>query len=115
MNTTFGHWLSRQLLQREMTQSDLASKLGTRPSTVGNWIHDRRVPGIESCWAIADALDLTPSTVMSKAGHPVEMDIEEGNDEEDRLVAMWRKLTPDGQRQATQFVEFLRGTERRNA
>lgn len=114
MNNSFGAWLARQLVRREMTQSDLATKLGTRPSTVGNWIHGRRVPGVESCWSIADALDLTPATVMRMAGHPVE--IEEGSDDlEDRLVAMWRKLSPDGKTTTIEFVEFLRGRERRNA
>jgi len=114
METTFGDWLSQQLRRREMTQSELAAKLETRASTVGNWIHDRRIPGVESCWALADALDLSPVTVMRKAGHPVDED-DERSDEEDRLVAVWRKLTPEGQITAIDFVEFLRGKERQNA
>ena len=82
------------------------------PITVSQWVRDKRVPSVVNCYAIADAFDLPPSHVLSAAGHPTEEEPDEDRDLEDRLVAMWRKLTPEGQEETLRFVEFRRGMER---
>lgn len=95
-----------------MSQSDLARRMDAPRSSVSSWARGARVPDVESCFRIADALDLLPIDVMRIAGHPV--DDEPGPSElEDRLVGVWRRLTPEGQEAAVEFVEFLRGRERR--
>lgn len=110
---SFGAWLSAALKRREMNQSDLARRIGSGSGAVNQWVRGARVPSVESCWRIADAFDLPVVMVLRRAGHPVEEG--DGDDDEDRLLAMWRKLTPDGREDVMQFVEFRRARERKDA
>jgi transcriptional regulator with XRE-family HTH domain len=111
MTMPFGQWLRRQLIRREMKQADLARKLEMRPGVVSYWLSDKRVPSVVSCYLIADALDLPSSHVLTAAGHPVEVDPEDRDEAEDRLLTLWRKLSDDGKDAVMQFVEFQRGRD----
>lgn len=107
MDNSFGIWLSRQLKQREMTQSDLAAKMETRPSTVGNWVHGRRRPDHESCRKIAEALYLPQAMVEEAAGWDSAELIDYDTEEEGVLLAGWRRLTPENRDVVAKMVRFL--------
>jgi transcriptional regulator with XRE-family HTH domain len=107
---TFADWLQKQLRRRELRQADLARMVNVHPGVVSTWASGKRTPSVPSCYAIADALDLSPAVVLDRAGHPTDGDHDD--EVEERLLAMWRRLTPDGQDAVMQFVEFQRGRER---
>lgn len=95
-----------------MTPADLTARLHASTGAVSRWVNSHRIPSIESCYAIADALDLLPSDVMRAAGHPVDT-VPGPSELETRLLGAWRKLAPDKQEDVMAFVEFLRDRERR--
>jgi transcriptional regulator with XRE-family HTH domain len=68
MNIPFGDWLEKQLRDRKMRPVDLVRLSGMDSGVVSNLINNRRNPGIESCKAIAQALKIPITEVLSAAG-----------------------------------------------
>lgn len=68
-NRSFGSWLQRQLDRREWNQADFAKKAGVGSGRVSDWIRDVRLPSVESCDKIADALGVDLDEVLTLAGH----------------------------------------------
>ena len=66
---TFGEQLAIWLDNRGKTQADLARDVGTSTSVVSYWVRNLRRPRPESCYRIAEALDLDPEVVLYAAGH----------------------------------------------
>lgn len=112
MSTAFSRWLSRELINRDMSQSELAQKVGASPAAVNHWVRGRRVPDPPLCYAIADAFNLSPTAVMVRAGHPVDEPSDADAEEEERVIAMWRRLSGEGRRDVMRFLEWRRDEER---
>ncbi len=96
-----------------MTAADLARRTGISPGLISNWINGRRRPSRESCYVIADVLDLPLDVVLKQVGHlPGDVEAEEEQTREDALVGMYRRLSDDAQRQILEFVTWHRERER---
>lgn len=108
---TFGNWLQRQLMRREMTAAELARTTGYSPGAVSKWRNNTRIPDWAACVEIADALDLPVEHVLAATGRG-EGSEDAGREVEDRLVATFRRLSDEGREAVLQFVEFQRGRER---
>jgi transcriptional regulator with XRE-family HTH domain len=65
---SFGEWLEEQLKAQKMRPVDLVRASGLDSGVVSNLINNRRNPGIDSCKAIAQALKLPITEVMTAAG-----------------------------------------------
>lgn len=65
----FGAWLESQLLARDMSQAELARRLGAANGTISSWVNNRRVPVPQSCRKIASVLHVPYDTVLEAAGH----------------------------------------------
>lgn len=56
MTQDFADWLNRMLLQRDMSQKELAALVGVTPAAVNAWAKRRAVPRYEKIEAVAAAL-----------------------------------------------------------
>jgi transcriptional regulator with XRE-family HTH domain len=68
MTINFGSWLKEQLKVRDMTQSELADKIGVYPPQVSRIISGERTVTTQLLIKIADALGLPREQVFSAAG-----------------------------------------------
>lgn len=68
---TFGEWLDDRLRERQMTQTALAERIDVAPSTVNAWVNDVSPPRKRACRLIADALKVSRSEVLRRAGYEV--------------------------------------------
>lgn len=50
--------LRREMTQRDISQRELAARVGVNPSTVHNWITRRSRPSLGAAYRVADALGL---------------------------------------------------------
>lgn len=69
MGQPFRVWLEQNLRRREMTQADLAQRIGTSRGTVSRWMSGESIPDTRSCDLISEALLVGVDDVLSAAGH----------------------------------------------
>ena len=62
----FGPWLGRQLRRMDMTQAELAGKLGMTRAAVSAWITNRAEPREETKRAIAEVFGIDAATVHTR-------------------------------------------------
>lgn len=87
-NRTFGEWLKERITEVGTNARQLAIATRINPSSISNWISGKRVPSMESCYLLADALTLDVDEVLSRAGHrqPLEGSGNPARQEVHRLV-----------------------------
>lgn len=68
-NATFGPWLKKRLISKDLTESEFARLLDRPASMVNRWVRGERIPSTQSCDLIADALGLDLDMVLWQAGH----------------------------------------------
>lgn len=68
MRLTFGEWLDEELRRLRITQERFAEILDVSQSAVSGWINGVSRPTRRNCRAIAAALSLPASDVLSRAG-----------------------------------------------
>ena len=64
----FGDWLVEEIEKRDWSKSDLAKAAGISRGTLSNIISGTRGVGEKTLVAIANALDISPTTTFRKAG-----------------------------------------------
>lgn len=64
-------WLRRQLARREWRAADLSRESGIATSRISDWLNRKRLPSPESCFRLAEALNVDPDDVLALAGHRV--------------------------------------------
>ena len=64
--------LKKLRIQDELSQGDLADKLGVCRSTVSMWEHGQREPGFEMLEIIADYFNVPMSTLIDKSPAPAD-------------------------------------------
>ncbi|MEU3915019.1 helix-turn-helix transcriptional regulator [Streptomyces sp. NPDC029721] len=62
----FGPWLARQLARLDMSQSDLATRLGLTRAAVSAWVNGRAEPREETKHALAEVFGTSPDLVDSR-------------------------------------------------
>lgn len=65
----FSAWLSHQLKQKGLSQSEFARRVKTSTGSVSMWVNGQRVPDPASCDRIADVLFVDVDEVLAIAGH----------------------------------------------
>jgi transcriptional regulator with XRE-family HTH domain len=68
---TFGDWLSAAMRQRELSQAELARRIGVDDAQVSRWRRGLVVPSVGHLQRIAAALDVPRVLLDRLAGYPV--------------------------------------------
>lgn len=98
----FAAWLRETLAARNVTQSDLARRMGVARAHVSRWAGGTVRPEPASCRDMAKALGIDPLDVMAAAGWVAEID-----DTRQQVIELVRYLPEDKIADALQFLRFL--------
>lgn len=109
----FGPWLVARMNAYPMKASELATRAGVSNSMVSFWRRGLRVPDNKSCYAIADALDLDPYTVLEAAGRLEERSDDPGDEVEREIAVIVHALSEQERQVVLEFVRFRREMARR--
>ncbi len=100
----FGDWLSTEMKNRGMTQSELARKANISQAAISHILSNRRNPGNGLCESIARALRLPPELVFRKAGLlPPAVPQDEYQEE---LLHLLQQLPPEERQEILELVRF---------
>jgi transcriptional regulator with XRE-family HTH domain len=99
----FPQWLRNEIDRREMSQIDLSRKTGVSATQIARILSGERGMGIETLVAISTALNISPITIIRKAGI-----LPEGG--ENASFEDWQfllsQLAPDEQDEIRQIIEL---------
>lgn len=98
----FSDWLNDQLRRREWSESDLARRIGTKPSVVNRWTRGERVPSTKSIDLIADVLSADFDSLLTLAGHRPTTEPLRPDDPAVRVIDLVKRLRND-----PEFLEDL--------
>lgn len=106
-NIIFSKNLKRYLLEYDMTQNDLAKKLGVGTSTVSYWCKGEKTPRMDKVDAMCSLFNCKRSDLMSE--HLIEVDFSstKNNSIEKRLIAYFTALNDAGKEEAAKRVQEL--------
>lgn len=103
---TFGQRLVASREKRNLSQKELAEKLGITPTRLNYWEKDKREPAIEMIKALAQALDVDTDYLI---GHqpqnknaPLYL-----SETEDKLIGLHRKLNAEGREKLLSYANDL--------
>jgi len=68
MNNTFPERLRAAREKRELSQSELARKVGMQPSAIAHFEGDRRKPSFDNIRALAEALNVSADYLLGSEG-----------------------------------------------
>lgn len=68
MYTDFIDWLNEELSKRDWSMRELARRANVSPSTINHVMAGRRNPGTVLCNGLAQAFNMSPESVLKKAG-----------------------------------------------
>lgn len=74
---SFGHYLKKRLKELNITQEELAEKVGVARSTVAQWTTDRAKPGVQYISSLAATLKITENKLYRMMGVKVKRTISE--------------------------------------
>lgn len=121
VETTFAQWLDQELLNRGWSQSEAARRGEMSSQMINAIVNGQAAPGLESCKGIARAFKLPLEDVLRLAGilpnhaapkvraRRIVYEAATG----DRILALWRGLTPDDQALVLALLERLAAQEPR--
>jgi len=91
MDVDFSEWLQNILIEKQMTQAELARKSGLSTAQISRLIAKRSFPGPDGCKAIASAFGLPEVQVFQAAG----LLTESKNDPRQDLILYLAEQLPD--------------------
>ena len=93
---TFGQRLSRLRKQSELTQSDIADRLGVTPQAVSKWENDQASPDIDILIRLSDIFSISVDELLGKQ-RPVAVVAEKKSEKElEKLVFRIEVKSEDG-------------------
>ena len=106
---TFGEWVRRGRVQKEVSLRTLAARLDITPSYLSDIENDRRVPAEDVLRRFADVLELDFDELMARAGRFGE-DIERYMKSQPEAVRLFRRIsearmTPDKLRKLQEHID----------
>ena len=108
--SNFSGWLTTELEERNMSQSELARQAGVTRAAINGVLTGSRNPGNDLCIGIADAFGLPPETVYRKAG--LLPPTTEAEEDERLLNYLYNNLkTPAAKKQAREYIKFVSAQE----
>lgn len=103
---TTGELIKQARKQRNMSQKELAEKLGVSASMIGQYENDLRNPKLETIQRIATALEVDPYSLMDFDTATAALEDRINNKSKDLLTA-FDQLNDEGQQKAVERVEEL--------
>lgn len=103
---TTGELIKQARKQRNMSQKELAEKLGVSASMIGQYENDLRNPKLETIQRIANALEVDPYSLMDFDTATAALEDRINNKSKD-LLAAFDRLNDEGQSKAVERVEEL--------
>lgn len=102
----FSKNLKRYLLEYDMTQNDLAKKLGVGTSTVSYWCKAEKTPRMDKVDAMCALFNCKRSDLMSE--HPEEsLSSEKEHVDFENIITHYNKLNKIGKKEAEKRIEEL--------
>ena len=107
----FASWLSTTMQRRGLSQAELARVVGVADTQVSRWRRGQVVPTVHYLQRVADALDVSRSTLVELAGYPVgEATRSASGEDSQRLAELQALQTQIGRVMAERVPERLWGT-----
>ena len=103
---TTGELIKQARKQRNMSQKELAEKLGVSASMIGQYENDLRNPKLETIQRIANALEVDPYSLMDFDTATAALE-DRINNRAKHLLTAFDQLNPEGQQKAVERVEEL--------
>jgi transcriptional regulator with XRE-family HTH domain len=64
----FARWLDTTMANADMSGRELAQRVGVNDSVISRWRSGHSTPGLDTCMALADALQVDPMRLAVTAG-----------------------------------------------
>lgn len=93
----FSQWLEMEMKARDWRQKDLIVRSGINSGLLSQILSGQRTPGVETCRAIAKALDMKEITVLKIAGLIVDAEPPKFSPLIESMAAMLKDLPEDDQ------------------
>jgi len=103
-----GDVIRRKRQRDRFTQADLGARIGVSGSYISGVESAQTSPRISELEALATAFRTTAFELISEAAAQDGYKFSASNRDRDALLALYDALSPDSQRQARQFLLFLR-------
>ena len=97
---TFQQRLITAMENAGMTQAELSKATGISQGTLTHYTHGHYIPKQKRVHILANALNVSPSWLFGVDG-------EKAPAPEDGLVALYRSLSPDQQKEAIKYLRYL--------
>lgn len=108
LNERIGEVVKRKRQRDRYTQADLGARIGTSGSYVSAIESASTSPRISEIEALAAVFRTTAFDLISEAAKQDNYKFSESNRERDAFLSLYDSLTPEHQRQARNFLLFLR-------
>jgi transcriptional regulator with XRE-family HTH domain len=108
MSEALRFWLSEELNRRGWSHRELARQIETSQSFVSRIIKGENPPSVNFCYRIAQALEVSPETVLRLAGILPPASPGQPSDDStlQELVELARTLTPENRQDVLEYVKF---------
>lgn len=104
METNFVEWLTEELRERKMNQSDLARASGLGTGSISDVLNRKKKAGREFATAVAKGLDLPVETVFQEAGF---LPKEKPHDRQlDQIMTLVESMTKDEQKELLSYIRW---------
>ncbi len=109
----FGHRLTELRKARELSQEDVAKKVGVQPGLISHFETGRRSPSLLVLKKLADALGTSMDYLTGRRDDPALKDAAElGNSVVARINRTVKSLSPNQQEMVEQMIEGLKPKEK---
>ena len=103
-------------LEHNMTQQDVATLISVARATVAGYEKKERQPSLETLAALADLFDVTVDYLITDKTMNECINLDTSNralpsDEAAKLLARYKKLSPDSRRLLMDFIQILEKSE----
>lgn len=96
----FGDNLARLLEDNHKTQADLSKYLGVSSATVSDWCNGKKMPRMDKIQSICNWFNIEKSEILEKEAITKDAMAK-------RALAYYKKLNPDQQAHAIEYLEYL--------
>jgi transcriptional regulator with XRE-family HTH domain len=107
MDNYFAEWIREQLKAKGWKQADLARAAHIDEAVISNIIRGKRGPGLDSCRAIALALDLSPNVVLEAAGLLKPKDAPSEDAYIHEIINIYEKFNMQNKKELIEFMRML--------
>lgn len=100
----FGRILKEARVKKNMTQDELALKLGVAKSTISGYENGTREPDVPKIKILMSVLSIEPETLFGEHG---KRSMPVSDSQELRLLDTFRQLNPEGQDKVVSYADDL--------